>query len=129
MRKRWWIWVLVIALLCALVTDPNEAHVGIEFTCTYPFAGTYTEVNGLRKVDAYNCEVRVRAIDLVSGDLIAEAVFTNDLSDTINLSFVRETYYASIPYFRAPGSKNAATATVFLEEVAAFMEKPLLSMV
>jgi len=109
----------------ALVTDPNDARVGIEYTHTYSYYGKYYK--GDDSVSAYDCKLQVRAIDLVTGKQIAQGTFYGSLPERIDGNFPADgSYYASGPSFISIADRKEISdeAQAFRDKVAAFMAKP-----
>ena len=113
-----------------LVADPNDARVGIVFTCTYPSNGMYQIGNRYATFSAYACEVYVRAIDLLTGDKIAEVECIDD-SVPLYGQDIKGSYYSGMPILNmrytltSSGEKQESDTQEFRNKVAAYMENPL----
>lgn len=68
-----------------MTTDPDKAAFAVEFTCTYPSAGTFT-TEDRKKLKGYGCIVDIKVLDFTTGKVIA-AITLEDIPDkTLNLS-------------------------------------------
>lgn len=88
-----------------LATDPNEASIGFVFACTYKFAGRYGG-----SLEGYACTTNITAVDLVTGETVASASYTNDPGASITTHRGANVYYSDPLLYYAADFWDAVNA-------------------